>query len=284
MDIEQLGILVGVDESKTSQPALDWAIADAATRMTSVTVVHVVDRKPSLLSDVAPDLDAILKRHGEEVVNGSVQRATRAVPGLPVQGRLLMGSPAAELLELAAHADQVVLGARGVGGFTALLLGSVGAEVAAHATRPTVIVRGQGHPRGPVIVGVDGSERGESALEYGFDYAARHGLEVQALHVYPYHVLTPPYPTLPVDNAMLREEAGKVVQGALDRWAGKYPEVPAQWAVAQGGAARHLIEASEGSSLLAVGCRGHGGFTGLLLGSVSQAVIRHAHCPVAVTR
>ena len=75
-----------------------------------------------------------------------------------------------------------------------------------------------------------------------------------------------------------------MVQEALDRWAGKYPEVPAEWAVAQGGAARHLVEASEGSSLLAVGCRGHGGFSGLLLGSVSQAVIRHAHCPVVVTR
>ena len=234
MDIEQLGVLVGVDESEASKQALDWAIADAATRETSITVVHVVDRAPSLLSDVAPDLDAVLKRHGEEVVNEAVLRATTAVPGLPVQGRLVIGNPAAELLKLAAHGDQVVLGSRGVGGFAALLLGSVSGEVAAHATRPTVIIRGQGHPRGPVIVGVDGSERGESALEYGFDYAARHELEVQALHVFPYHVLTPPYPTLPMDNALLREEAGKVVQAAIERWAGKYPEVPAEWAVAQG--------------------------------------------------
>ena len=87
--------------------------------------------------------------------------------------------------------------ARGVGGFAALLLGSVGGEVAAHATRPTVIVRGQGHPRGPVIVGVDGSERGESALEYGFDYAARHGLEVQALHVYSVPRADPALPHAP---------------------------------------------------------------------------------------
>ena len=52
------------------------------------------------------------------------------------------------------------------------------------------------------------------------------------MHVYPYHVVTPPYPTLPVDNAMLREEASKVAQAAIERWAGKYPDVPAEWAVA----------------------------------------------------
>ena len=73
---------------------------------------------------------------------------------------------------------------------------------------------GGGDTHGPVIVGVDGSDRGEKALEYGFDYAARHGLEVQALHMYPYYLVPPPYPTLPVDDGTLRECAGIVVQEA----------------------------------------------------------------------
>jgi nucleotide-binding universal stress UspA family protein len=284
MNAQASAVLVGVDESQEAQHAVDWAVADAATTGSTVTVVHVVPPLSAAVMDITPEMGRYLERRAQKMLNATVQRAEQVTPGVKVDARLLHGNPPAELITLADEADQVVLGSRGTGGFASLLLGSVGAEVAAHARRPTVIVREQGHRRGPVIVGVDGSERGDSALEYGFAYAARHGLALQALHTYPYYVVTPPFPTRPVDVGKLRDEAEKVAQDALGRWSAKFPDVLSEWAVAQGGAARHLLEGSEGSSLLAVGCRGHGGFAGLLLGSVSQAVIRHAHCPVVVTR
>jgi len=284
MDAQRLGVLVGVDGSQCGQRALDWAAVDAAARGTGLTVVHVLEAWRTPEVPLAPNLRTVADRGGQKTVDAAVVRARHATPDTPVKGQLVRGNPAAELLRLAAGAAQVVIGSRGIGGFAAMLLGSVGAQVAAHAPCPTVVVRG--HPRdgGQVTVGVDGSERGEAALEYGFGYAARHGLGVQALHLYPNYVLMPPYPTMPDDLERVRADATRFVQEALGRWAAKYPDVPADWTVTQGGAAHHLIDASEGSSLLVVGCRGHGGFAGLLLGSVSQAAVRNAHCPVAVAR
>ena len=92
------------------------------------------------------------------------------------------GNPAAELIRRAAGAEQVVVGSRGTGGFERLVLGSVGAEVAAHAPCPVVVVRGDRHDRREVVVGVDASDRSHRALEYAFQYAARHGGRVHAIH------------------------------------------------------------------------------------------------------
>ena len=284
MDTQRLGVLVGVDGSDCGQRALDWAATDATARGTMLTVVHVLEVLPTPEVPLAPGLRTAADRRGHKTTDAAVVRARHATPGLAVNGLLVHGNPAAQLLRLAAAAEQVVLGSRGIGGFASLLLGSVGAQVAAHAACPTAVVRGDPPAGGRVTVGVDGSERGEAALEYGFAHAARHGLGVQAMHLYPSYVLMPPYPTMQDDLRRIRVEVSRYVQEALGRWAVKYPDVPAEWAVDQGGAAHHLVEASEGSSLLVVGCRGHGGFAGLLLGSVSQAAVRHAYCPVVVAR
>jgi nucleotide-binding universal stress UspA family protein len=71
---------------------------------------------------------------------------------------------------------------------------------------------------------------------------------------------------------------------ALLPWAVAFPTVRIESAVVDGAAAWTMIRASQGAALVVVGSRGRGGFTGLLLGSVSQALLRHADCPVAVVR
>lgn len=284
--------LVGVDGSDGAARALDWATADAAARGAGLTAVCdtepwptpwlLVSGDPAAPAPFDADLRSVLDLQGQQILDGAVAQARDAAPGLPIERLVVHGDPAAELLRLAATAEQVVLGSRGHGGFAGLLLGSVATHLTMHAPCPVVVVRGRSHSAGPVIVGVDGSPSSETALEYGFAHAARHGLKVQVLHAYPEVLLMPPYPLAPVNVDRLRDSARAAVRDALGRWAGKFPDVPADSAVASGPAARRLVEASEGSALVVVGRRGHGGFAGLLLGSVSQALVRHAHCPVAV--
>ena len=138
------------------------------------------------------------------------------------------------------------------------------------------VVRGEPDARHEVVVGVDASDRGQRALEYAFSYAARHGMWVHAIHAV--HGRRTPLP--PEDQQAGRE----LVADAVAPWALKYPAVEIETTIAVGTAAAALRQASQGAALLVLGSRGHGGFAGLLLGSVSLTMLRHAHCPVVVAR
>jgi nucleotide-binding universal stress UspA family protein len=170
------------------------------------------------------------------------------------------------------------------------VLGSVGAEVAAHAPCPVIVVRGEAHERHEVVVGVDASDRSHRAVEYAFGYAARHGGRVHAVHaVHPVRdrAVSLPMPPVSARPWMAPEHhltARELLADAVAPWALKYPAVEVEITVVDGSAAWALVQASKGAALVVVGSRGHGGFTGLLLGSVSQALLRHADCPVAVVR
>jgi nucleotide-binding universal stress UspA family protein len=281
MQAQRLGVLVGVDRSECGQWALDWAIQDAAARASVLTVAHVVDLPRVADVPLSSELLDAATRQGRQMLDAVVGRSRRTHPGLEISSRLASGSPAAQLLLLAADADQAVLGSRGHGGFASLVLGSTAAQVAAHASCPVVVVRGSATAGGPVLVGVDGSDRSEAALDYGFAFAARHGLPLHAMHIYPNYATMLAYPML-LDMEQVRADAEYVLSQTLDRWSAKHPDVPVTSLAGEGTPARRLAEASEDASLLVVGSRGHGGFAGMLLGSVSQAVVRHAHCPVAV--
>ena len=85
-----------------------------------------------------------------------------------------------------------------------------------------------------------------------------------------------------VDDWNPEKEAAANLHTTLEEVLGSQPTVPVREIVRQGSAARELVQASQGAQLLVVGSRGHGGFTGLLLGSVSSASAEHAHCPVLI--
>jgi nucleotide-binding universal stress UspA family protein len=288
MDAQPMGVLVGTDGSACAQQALTWAAADAAARGTRLTVATVVDLP--LLADVPVTVQLLedAARSGRTVAETAATRARAMSPATAVDTRVATGSAAAELLRLATGAVEVVVGSRGAGGFTALLLGSVGCQVAAHADRPVVVVRGVAGTGGPVVVGVDGSDHSEIALEYGFDYADRHRLPLLAVRVdtpdvFMYPMVPAPYP-VPQELARIRAEITVATDQLVARWAAKYPGVRVDSAVRDGQAAEQLMEASREAELLVVGSRGHGRLAGMVLGSVSQAAVRHAHCPVAVVR
>ncbi|HEY6746405.1 MAG TPA: universal stress protein [Mycobacteriales bacterium] len=285
MSTDGIGVFVGVDQSACSREALEWAAADAAARHTRLTVASVVDLPR--LGDVplSGELLDAAQRAAQQTVDAAAGRARTVAPGLEVEGRVLTGNPAAELLLLCGGADEIVVGSHGTSELRALLIGSVGSQVAEHAHVPAVVVRDRS-TTGPVLVAVDNSPHSDAALQYGFAYADRHGLPLLALHVYTLGALGYPVMPYPVEEELdrVRSESARTAEASVGRWTEKYPDVEARTEVVEGGAVHQLVEASRTASLVVVGTRGHGGLAGMLLGSVSHGVMRHAHCPVVIAR
>ena len=137
-----------------------------------------------------------------------------------------------------------------------------------------------------ILVGVDGSEAARAALDYAAQIAPKLGLPLHVLVVWDYPVLmwSDAYSYSQETYESIKADAEQM---PADEVARIFPGEPPEWvtsAAIQGSAARTLIEASRNASMLVVGSRGHGGFAGLLLGSVSSACTSHAHCSVLVVR
>ncbi|WKU05298.1 universal stress protein [Micromonospora sp. HUAS LYJ1] len=280
-------VVVGVDGSPASLAAAEQAAHAAVLRGASLHLVHGylhplgygVPLNPYDLGVPAPSEEAqrMLERTAAELAD--------RWSGLTVQARQVAGGAGATLVEESRRADLVVVGSRGLGGFTGLLLGSVGAQVAAHAHCPVLVVRPEtpaGRPDGPVLVGVDGSPAAGVAADQAAAEAVRRGVPLVLVHVGP-----APQEGDGADaeqaEAAYRAHAVRLLAEASAAVRADHPDVVLrEHPVRAVGVAQGLVEASATASVLAVGTRGRGGFTGLLLGSVSQAVVQHAHCPVLV--
>jgi nucleotide-binding universal stress UspA family protein len=179
-----------------------------------------------------------------------------------------------------------VVGSRGLGGVSGLLLGSVAVALAAHASCPMVVVRGEDRPDAadlPVGIGVDGSPTSEAALAFAFEAAAVRGVGLVAVHTWADVEFRPGMAPL-VDWSSIAEDEEVVLAERLAGWSTKYPDVPVRRVVQRDGAATALVELSRDAQLVVVGSRGRGQLSGLLLGSVSHGVLHRSHCPVAVVR
>lgn len=135
----------------------------------------------------------------------------------------------------------------------------------------------------PIIIGIDGSDSSYTALREAVRLAEALGAPLRAVAVWDiptsmYDVYAPPQDWTPESDAhRVLEDAAQHVFGA---------EVPSWFSttVRQGGAAGVLVKESRGAEMLVLGSRGHGGFVGMLLGSVSTAAVAHAQCPVLIVR
>ena len=137
-----------------------------------------------------------------------------------------------------------------------------------------------------IVVGVDGSAGSRRALAWAAAEAATHGSDLVVVNVWE-HTLLPPAGSVTVSEHYVpdpsQRTADDLVQ-VIKEELGDEPPVPVEPRVKQGRPAKVLIEESAEADLLVVGPRGHGGFAGLVLGSVSQHVAAYAKCPVAVIR
>lgn len=139
-----------------------------------------------------------------------------------------------------------------------------------------------------IIVGVDGSDSSRAALHWAYAEAAHHGASITAVSTWhpPAMPMAPPYGSLPPEDygAQPKKDALALLEKFTSELETRDPAVDVRTSIEEGNPAKVLIERSKGADLLVVGSRGHGGFAGMLLGSVSQHLVAHADCPVVVVR
>jgi nucleotide-binding universal stress UspA family protein len=288
-------IAVGIDGSASAGHAMAWAADAAARRHVSVHLVHTVTASAfAYAGGVAPP-DAFfddIEAAGRSYLADMEAQVCRAHPKLAVRTTLVHGYPAPALIGASAEARMLVLGSRGLGGFTGLLVGSTAVALAAHGHCPVAVIRGatpdQPPPSsGPVVVGVDGSPVSDSAVAVAFEEASLRGVPLVAVHAWTDYTSDADYARARmamVDMCRVETEEEAVLAERLAGWSEKYPDVSVRRVVVRDRPARHLLDQAAEAQLLVVGCRGRGGFSGLLLGSTSQAVLHHTPCPVLVAR
>ncbi len=282
-------ILVGADGSECSVDAVRVAATEAALRRRKLRIVHAFIW-PTVRVAVPPG--AIrpsvgeLRHAAERLLTAAADEAHKAAPDVPVETAVVVGAAVPVLLRESQHAELLVLGDRGLGGFGSLVLGSVAVHCVAHAACPVLVVRGERHADGPVVVGVDGSATSADALQYAAEEAERRNAELVVVHAWLRPVSSGAGDMLPLvyDPSSLEEEGRTVLNEALAGTVKHHPGLDPRAELLHGAAGELLAERSRQAQLLAVGARGRGAFAGLLLGSVSQYVIHHAACPVLVVR
>ncbi|TCN31170.1 nucleotide-binding universal stress UspA family protein [Kribbella orskensis] len=284
-------VVVGYDGSPASQTALQWATTEAARLHAPLRIVEafeVVFTRPSP-GKVIPL--AALRTARESGLNVLADGIRLRHPDLTVQTLPVESGAAEALVEETERAELLVLGSRGLGGWTGLMIGSVAVQVTTHAHCPVVVIppdlRPRAHEVPTVVVGVDGSKASAKAIEFAFDQAEALQAQVVAVHAW-----TSPVRTYEEDGHSILQFDGEHVQGSsrllvaesVAGAASDHPDVHWETRLVNGPAARAILRTAESADLVVVGSRGRGGFTGLLLGSVSQGVLHHAHCPTAIVR
>jgi nucleotide-binding universal stress UspA family protein len=180
-------VIVGVDGSASSLDAVELAAREARLRGVPLRIVHAFGRPAAHLpSAVAPanPADHRLEPMVRRVLACAEGRAHAAAPGIEVTRSVVPGEVLAMLEIESRSAAVAVVGSRGLSGFAGLLLGSTAVHLAAHGHCPLMVVRGRPVPAGPVLLAVDGSEEGETAVEFAFAEAAVRKAPLVALHIW----------------------------------------------------------------------------------------------------
>ncbi|MDR0432935.1 MAG: universal stress protein [Bifidobacteriaceae bacterium] len=293
-------VLAGIDGSAASSYALEWAIQEAKRLEWDIHVACAY----TLPSFAASSMDGGYASLDSEAVRGGALGVLDAAAdtvrshGLDVTASLEMGDAAGVLTELSKDAGLAVVGTRGRGGFAERLLGTVSSALPAHGHCPTVIVplgkggrrRDANRPIGPlerIVVGVDGSPSSQIALGRAVDEALLWDATLTAFSSLPVTTGTTVHAWAPavVDHDAILEDLETSLNTLVDRLLAER-DMPQGFRVRRhgldGAPASLLVEFSTAVDLVVVGSRGRGGFSGLLLGSTSQAVLHHAVCPVMV--
>jgi nucleotide-binding universal stress UspA family protein len=288
-------IVVGVDGSEKSAAALRWAVREAELRDAELTAVLVWDLFNQRHTDGSRRFDpaydgAAADAALEAAIVAAVGREAAAnVTRLPV-----CDVPAHGLIEAAKGADLLVVGARGLGGFRGLMLGSVSQQVLHHAPGAVAIVRPpkEGEQAGAatdgterIVVGVDGSEPSNAALRWALTEGRLRGATVEAVHSWEVPVVFGPVAgSFPYDTEAIEKAGRELLDQVVDRALADLgsPEVTVERTLAVGGPAMNLLDAGKHADLMVIGRRGLGGFKRLLLGSVSESVAHHSPCPVVI--
>lgn len=289
-------VLAGVDGSESALRAVEWAARAATSRgcplvlLAAVPVPAPYGAGVGLPASYFDELEAQGRRRLAEAEEVARRAAGARLPDLLVETEFHAGSAVPSLLERAGSARLLVLGTRGLGELTGTFVGSVAAALVSHAPCPVVLVRGRTPddqlPEGPVVVGVDGSPVSDQALAAAFEEAALQQTGLVAVHVFSDVALPGAFDlsTSDLPSQDIETSERVVLAERLAGWQERYPQVKVERVVERDRPVRSLLKHADDAGLLVVGSRGRGGFSGMLLGSTSNALVHTAPCPLLIVR
>src|SRR5215210_8667427 len=237
------------------------------------------------------DLQRISEQRARELLDAEVEKL-RSVGGTLAQAHLVEGGVPHEIVGLAEEigAGLIVVGSRGRGGIRRALMGSVSDSVVRHAHCPVLVVRDGEHQRdylpGTILVAVDGSEEASAASRTAVELAERTDSELHVVHV---GELTPVYHPerrgYLARYEELQEQARRLLEEQVDEINSAGGSV-SRAHLRMGRPDEEIVVLGEeiGAGLIVTGSRGLGGMRRALMGSASDSIVRHAHCPVLVVR
>ena len=282
-------VIVGFDRTPSSESALHFAGREANGRSGSLVVITAYGRlaPPERGSPACVDADATARKAAEEIAEYGAGLVRTHCPGLPVEPRAVAGYAGRVLGEASRTADLLVVGNRGTGGFHGLQLGSTSLRALAGACCPVIVVRGNSvdaHQR--ILAAVDIDENGEGVLDFAFDEAARRKAWLTVTYI-----LDEPWiisygqqdPGIAEDIARIEREREDRLATLVRFAEARHPTTQAVHLIRTGPTANMLVDASERVDLLVTGARRRAeGRDGMLLGPVTQTLLHHAYCPIAV--
>lgn len=285
-------VIVGVDGSEESLQAVEWAALEARRHSWPLRIVsapalvprlHAYNASPAAIANALRGISA-------RALGAAITRVEEVAPGLPVTTGLLSGPPALAVAESGSGAAMLVVGARGAGGFAAMVLGSVSRYAASRAPCPVIVVREESMAvHREIAVGIRDPHDVTEALAFAFEEAAARDAELVAVHAWYWfpsglHVpaLGPAGEIRSGDPDRISAEAASGLAATLERWRDKYPGVRVRHDIIHGHPARALASYSARTDLVVLGRHGHPGGLGPGIGSIQHAVLDHAHGPVAI--
>ena len=282
-DARRMTIVVGVDGSAPAQHALDWAIREARVHDCALQLVHgavVVGGHA-----ITPSTARLVTKASALLLDRVLAVARTEAPDLAITAALVRGPAALGLIDASADADLLVVGSHGHGGATSFVLGSVADACVRHAAVPVAVIRPEAVAQsgGAVVVGVDGSEGSLAALRWARCEAFARGSGLDVIHAWDAGFSTELAAIAVGVTEEIERDARATLHSAVELTAGVGTEAPTEVLV-HDFPERALLEAANDATLLVVGSRGRGGFTSLLLGSVSRSCVHRAGCPVVVVR
>ncbi|MFE4333130.1 universal stress protein [Streptomyces sp. NPDC056831] len=281
-------LVSGVDGSETSLRAVDWAVDEAALHGLPLRLVYA--SRWERYEGAAPTLG--LGRPAQQALTDSIvetaaERARRRHPDVDVSVEVTPEDAVIALLHEGRNAEALIIGERGRGGLTGLLLGSVSLAVAARAPCPVVVVRGDragvSGAHGRILVCIGEPDSGGAAVRFAFHEAGARGCALDAVHAWrcPSHNRADPRRTVS-EHLYHKERAATLIDEAVAESVRDHPTVRLHSAAVEGTAAKVLVQRSAAADLIVVGAHRRRSHLGLQLGRVAHNLLHHADCPVAV--
>lgn len=287
------GIIVGVDGSAESKVAVDWAARQAAMHHESLTIVHALNPPAVVAFPEIPMPSGYLEWQQEEgrvlleqLIPVAQEAASSASQSIQITAEMVSGPVVPALVNLSKEAKLVVVGNRGRGAVARLVLGSVSTGLVHHSHCPVAVIHDHDPTadqpaKSPVVVGIDGSPASELATEIAFKEASLRGVDLVAIHAWSDVGV---FEFLGTDWSTFQTLGEQTLSERLSGWQERYPSVTVHRVVVADRPARQLLEQAESAQLVVVGSHGRGGFAGMVLGSVSTAIVQGAGVPVIVAR